>query len=117
MAHLKDDSTYVPLLSEKHTGIPKRLLEKAKEAKAHVLSVRTKVQGTKQRTSVYPPGLEEGVFDKAVKEIREQLGADQVVLNDQPLEDGWYMERERITRCHVLFSQLTNSAQIRIPMT
>ncbi|KAI1349860.1 hypothetical protein F5Y01DRAFT_316361 [Xylaria sp. FL0043] len=92
MAHLKDDSTYVPLLTEKHTGIPERLLEKAKDAKAHVLSVRTKIQGTKQRTSVYPPGVEEGVFDKAVEEIREQLGADQVVLNDQPLEDGWYME-------------------------
>ncbi|KAI0430324.1 hypothetical protein F5Y09DRAFT_307832 [Xylaria sp. FL1042] len=92
MADLKNDSTHVPLLSERHSGIPERLLKKAQDAKAHVLSVRTKAQSTKQRTSVYPPGVEESVFDKAVEELREQLGSVQVVLNDQPLEDGWYME-------------------------
>ncbi|KAI0907038.1 hypothetical protein F4823DRAFT_604387 [Ustulina deusta] len=92
MADLNDDSKYVPLLSERHSGIPEWLLEKAVEAKAHVLSVRTKIQDTKQRTPVYPPGVEGSVFDKAVDELREQLGTDQVVLNDRPLEDGWYME-------------------------
>ncbi|KAI1421685.1 hypothetical protein F5Y12DRAFT_718186 [Xylaria sp. FL1777] len=92
MADNKDDSKYVPLLSETHSGIPEFLLEKAQQAKAHVLSVRTKTQDTKRRAPVYPPGVEESVFDKAVGELREQLGTDQVVLNDQPLEDGWYME-------------------------
>ncbi|KAI0437181.1 hypothetical protein F4803DRAFT_571240 [Xylaria telfairii] len=92
MADSKNDSTYVPLLSEKHSGIPEWLLGKAQEAKAHALSVATKVQGPRQRGPVYPPGVEESVFDKAIDELREQLGSDHVVLNDQPLQDGWYME-------------------------
>ncbi|KAJ2987802.1 hypothetical protein NUW58_g4311 [Xylaria curta] len=92
MANSKDDSTYVPLLSEKHSGIPEYLLEKAQHAKAHVLSVTTKIPSTRQRAPVYPPGVEESVFNKAIDDLREQLGSAQVVLNDQPLEDGWYME-------------------------
>ncbi|KAI1168518.1 hypothetical protein F5B18DRAFT_595420 [Nemania serpens] len=92
MAGAQDDSTYVPLLSERHSGIPEWLLEKAQQAKAHVLSTATKPQGTKPRTLAYPLGVEKGIFDKAVDELREQLGAEHVALNDQPLKDGWYME-------------------------
>lgn len=88
--HKKNDSKHVPLLSEKHSGIPEWLLAKAQDAKAHVLSVKTKTEeDAKPRTLVYPPGVEESVFDKAVETLREQLGAEHVVLNDQPLEDGW----------------------------
>lgn len=89
MAGAKDDSTYVPLLSETHSGIPEWLLEKAQQAKAHVLSTTTKIQGTKQRTLAYPLGVEARIFDEAVDELREQLGREHVVLNDQPLKDGW----------------------------
>ncbi|KAI1172187.1 vanillyl alcohol oxidase [Nemania sp. FL0916] len=92
MANSKDDSTYVPLLSETHSGIPEWLLEKVQREKASVLSVRTKVQSTKPRALAYPLGVEEAVFHKAIDELREQLGTDHVVLNDQPLKDGWYME-------------------------
>lgn len=89
MASAQDDSTYVPLLSEKHSGIPEWLLEKAQQAKAHVLSTTTKTQGPRQRTLPYPLGVEERVFDKAIDELREQLGGEHVTLNDQPLKDGW----------------------------
>lgn len=89
MADSKHDSTNVPLLSEKHSGIPESLLEKAQEAKAHVLSVTTKIQGARKRALAYPPGVEVKIFDQAVDELREQLGSDHVVLNDQPLKDGW----------------------------
>ncbi|KAI0540828.1 hypothetical protein GGR58DRAFT_498703 [Xylaria digitata] len=91
MADFNDDSTYVPLLPEKYSGIPESLLEKAQQAKAHALSVTTEIQSTKKRSPVYPPGVEESVFDGAVSELRDQIGADHVVLNDQLLKDGWYM--------------------------
>ncbi|KAI3337199.1 vanillyl alcohol oxidase [Xylariaceae sp. AK1471] len=96
MSSSEANSKYVPLLSEKYSGIPECLLEKAQHAKAHALSVTTKTQSTRQRAPVYPQGVEEGVFDKAVDELREELGAAHVILNDQPLKDGWYMERELV---------------------
>ncbi|KAI0400373.1 hypothetical protein F4802DRAFT_498718 [Xylaria palmicola] len=88
MADPRDDTTHVPLLPETHSGIPRSLLEKAKEAKAHVLSVRTKTTGARKKGLAYPPGVEANVFDGAIDELRGQLGADHVVLNDQPLQDG-----------------------------
>ncbi|GAW26311.1 putative vanillyl-alcohol oxidase [Rosellinia necatrix] len=100
MADSANDTIHVPLLSEKHSGIPERLLEKAQHAKAHALSVVTKVQGARHRALAYPPGVEERVFADAVKELRTKLGEDYVVHNDQPLEDGWYMERE-LTICDI----------------
>jgi hypothetical protein len=35
---------------------------------------------------------------KAIDELSEQLGKENVELNDQPLKDGWYMEREYLPR-------------------
>ncbi|KAI8628720.1 vanillyl alcohol oxidase [Xylariaceae sp. FL1651] len=92
MANSKDDNLYVPLLSEKHSGIPEFLLEKAQKAKAQALAVATKTQSTKERSLVYPQGVEKDDFDKALNELREQLGAEHVDTNDKPLKDGWYME-------------------------
>ncbi|KAI0200656.1 hypothetical protein F4808DRAFT_427412 [Astrocystis sublimbata] len=92
MAESNHDGTHVPLLSEKYSGIPESLYEKAKAAKAHAQSVKTKIQGKRQRGIVLPPGTEEPVFRNAIDELRGQLGLDQVALNDQDLQDGWYME-------------------------
>jgi hypothetical protein len=89
MSNSKNDSTYVPLLSEKHSGIPEWLLEKAQHAKLHASSVTTKTLSPSQRTPVYPQGVEQRVFDEAINELRRELGADHVILNDQPLKDGW----------------------------
>ncbi|KAI1187093.1 vanillyl alcohol oxidase [Nemania serpens] len=102
MASAQDDSTYVPLLSEKHSGIPEWLLEKAQQAKAHVLSTTTKTQGPRQRTLPYPLGVEERVFDKAIDELREQLGGEHVTLNDQPLKDGCLLDPNTHDMMHIL---------------
>lgn len=48
---------------------------------------RSRVRGNEAPYT--PPGVEESVFRKALDELREQLGPDHVVLNDQPLQDGW----------------------------
>ncbi|KAI0018965.1 hypothetical protein F4780DRAFT_793775 [Xylariomycetidae sp. FL0641] len=88
----EDIMSSIPLLSEKHSGIPANLLEKAKQAKADVLGVRTKEQSARKRGQVIPQGVTEDVFNHAMDELRDQLGAEHVEINDKPLDDGWYME-------------------------
>jgi hypothetical protein len=85
----RSSGTSVPLLSEKHSGIPEWLLDKAREAKAHALSVTTKIDSTEPRVVAYPQGIETHVFDKAIDELGKEIGTENVVLNDQPLKDGW----------------------------
>jgi hypothetical protein len=84
----------VPLLFEKHSGIPQNLLEKAKNAKALIYETRTKETNTRQRLPVIPQGIEKDIFIRALEKLAEQLGKDNVEVNDKPLVDGWYMERE-----------------------
>lgn len=82
-----------PTLSEKHSGIPSRLYEKAQHAKSLILDIATKKQSSRRRTPAIPAGVEEGTFLKAIDELSHQLGKENVQVVDQPLEDGWYMER------------------------
>ena len=84
----------VPLLSEKHSGIPENLLEKAKNAKALIYETRTKEPSARQRLPVIPQGVEKDTFIRALEDLAEKLGKENVEVNDKPLVDGWYMERE-----------------------
>jgi len=84
----------VPLLSEKHSGIPENLFEKAKNAKALIYETRTKEQNTRHRLPVIPQGVEKETFIRALEELADKLGTENVEVNDKPLVDGWYMERE-----------------------
>ncbi|KAI0593941.1 hypothetical protein F4775DRAFT_606945 [Biscogniauxia sp. FL1348] len=92
MSFSDEATSRVPLLSEKHSGIPDYLAEKANDAKADVFNTRTKPQGQRNRLPVIPQGVEENAFFAAIDELREQLGPDHVEVNDKPLKDGWYME-------------------------
>ncbi|KAI7968363.1 hypothetical protein EIK77_010533 [Talaromyces pinophilus] len=85
-----------PTLSEKHSGIPSRLYEKAQYAKSLILDIATKEQNDRKRGVAIPAGVEKNTYMKAIDELAEQLGKENVGLNDQPLKDGWYMEREYI---------------------
>lgn len=84
----------VPLLSEKHSGIPQNLLEKAQRAKSLIFQTRTKETGSRQRLPAIPQGVERGDFLKALEELAKQLGEGHVEVNDKPLVEGWYMERK-----------------------
>jgi hypothetical protein len=84
----------IPLLSEKHSGIPQNLLEKAQKAKTLIYETRTKDTSTRQRLSVIPQGVGKETFVRALDELAQQLGSENVEVNDKPLVDGWYMERE-----------------------
>ncbi|KAF3399468.1 Vanillyl-alcohol oxidase [Talaromyces pinophilus] len=81
-----------PTLSEKHSGIPSRLYEKAQYAKSLILDIATKEQNDRKRGVAIPAGVEKNTYMKAIDELAQQLGKENVELNDQPLKDGWYME-------------------------
>ena len=79
----------IPVLPESHSGIPPFLLDKARGAKAWVFETRTKPQRERQRLPVIPQGIERDVFFAALDDLRGQIGADNVQVNDKPLRDGW----------------------------
>ncbi|KAK4112666.1 vanillyl alcohol oxidase [Canariomyces notabilis] len=82
----------VPTLPSAHSGIPAYLLEKARKEKEVIFETRTKPQNERQRLPVVPQGIERDEFLKALAELKEQLGQENVEINDKPLKDGWYME-------------------------
>ena len=89
MSSTDEAKSDVPLLSEKHSGIPEFLLEKAKKTKAETFELRTKPQSQRKRLPVVPHGVEESVFLNALEELRSEIGAANVERNDKPLVDGW----------------------------
>lgn len=82
-----------PTLSEKHSGIPERLADKAQHAKSLIFDIATKEQQIRKRPLAIPQGIEKPTFLKAIDELTQQLGQANVEIADQPLKDGWYMER------------------------
>ncbi|KAH8663567.1 hypothetical protein BGZ60DRAFT_565616 [Tricladium varicosporioides] len=85
-------SSVVPTLSEKHSGIPQNLLDKAQKAKTLIYEGKTSSQSSRQRLPVIPQGISKLKFVDALKELESQLGIENVEVNDKPLVDGWYME-------------------------
>lgn len=85
----------VPILSDSHhSGISKRLAEAANAAKARVYANKT-VSGVTPRKGelpVLPPGIQRQTFNTAIEELKRTLGSEHVVINDKPLDDGWYLE-------------------------
>ncbi|KAI8650209.1 hypothetical protein LRP88_14701 [Fusarium phalaenopsidis] len=82
-----------PTLSERYSGIPERLLGKARESKSRVYQNQTKEAPTERaHPPAIPPDISPAAFDEAIRELGAQIGKHHVVLNDQPLVDGWYME-------------------------
>jgi hypothetical protein len=89
MSFAEEATSAVPTLPGTHSGIPVYLLEKAKKAKSGVFDTRTKPQKERQRLPVVSQGIERDEFMAALAELKGQLGAEHVVVNDKPLVDGW----------------------------
>lgn len=83
----------IPLLSEKHSGIPQNLLQKAQDAKALIYQTRTTSSNERRRLPAIPQGIEKTRFFQALQELQQIIGDENVEVNDKPLVDGWYMER------------------------
>jgi len=89
-----DDLPETPILGTIHSGIPSRLLDKARRAKTLIYQGRTVQAITGERQlPVVPQGISRATFDKAIIELAQTLGSDNVEVNDKPPNDGsWYME-------------------------
>lgn len=88
-AFLEEAKSDIPTLAQKHSGISAKLLEKAREVKKDTFGKRTKPLNERQRLPVIPQGIEESKFFEAIDELRTEVGAANVELNDKPLRDGW----------------------------
>lgn len=86
---LEESTSEVPVLEQQHSGIPEYLLHKARDAKKGIFDIRTKPQGERSRLPVIPLGIAQETFFKALDELRQEIGAENVELNDKPLKDGW----------------------------
>ncbi|OAP58772.1 hypothetical protein AYL99_06069 [Fonsecaea erecta] len=76
-----------------YSGIPERLLHKAVREKSRLWTNQSKEDQTpRKRGLAIPAGIGRSEFLKAIDELATALGKEHVVLNDQPLEDGWYLE-------------------------
>lgn len=85
----------VPILTESHhSGISKNLSKAANEAKARAWANKTASGVTPRQGElpVLPPGIERDRFNGAIQELKRTVGSENVVINDKPLDDGWYLE-------------------------
>ncbi|KAI1089491.1 vanillyl alcohol oxidase [Rostrohypoxylon terebratum] len=83
----------IPSLKEKHSGAPSRLSQEAKDAHARLHSNRTlPTSQPRNRPVRLPPDVSLEEFETAVKDLRTEIGDENVEVNDKPLVDGWYME-------------------------
>jgi len=87
-----DPTLYIPTFPVHHNGVPGRLREDAADKKKKYLGLRTmKASETRDEdVPVLPPGISREVFDLAIEELKQKIGDANVVLNDKPLDDGWY---------------------------
>lgn len=89
-----------PILSDlKHGGIPERNAEQARIAKARLYSNKTlpEYRNRSSELPVLPPGVDREKFTSAIREIQNQIGHENVEVNDKPLRDGWYMEHPYVS--------------------
>ena len=82
-----------PSLAQRYSGVPDRLAAIAQAAKDRLYSNKNVPESVPRRHDVrLPPDTTRDDFDKAIAALRNDLGNDNVVLNDKPLVDGWYLE-------------------------
>lgn len=98
-----------PTISETHPkGIPPRYQEYADRQKAAVWKNKTSFEPAPRSSGelpVLPPNKSRGEFNLAVDELRVLVGNEHVVLNDKPLDDGWYMEHPNTHDAYAMAAQ------------
>ncbi|KAK9447348.1 uncharacterized protein V1518DRAFT_435193 [Limtongia smithiae] len=100
-------SAPLPVLTDTfHSGIPARLLDSAARVRARLYSHRT-LPPTHARTEVelpvLPPEITRKDFEDAIVALRDTVGGENVVINDQPLADGWYIEHPNTHDAYHIF--------------
>ncbi|KAK5259139.1 hypothetical protein LTR40_006538, partial [Exophiala xenobiotica] len=86
-------SQNVPVYPADLSGIPERLVDKVVREKERLSKNQTKGRTSERKRGVaIPQGVGKDQFFSAIEELSKLLGDANVKVNDQPLEDGWYME-------------------------
>ncbi|KAK5231856.1 hypothetical protein LTR47_006989 [Exophiala xenobiotica] len=86
-------SQNVPVYPADLSGIPERLVDKVVREKERLSKNQTKGRTSERKRGVaIPQGVGKDQFFNAIEELSKLLGDANVKVNDQPLEDGWYME-------------------------
>ncbi|KAF2201600.1 glycolate oxidase [Delitschia confertaspora ATCC 74209] len=87
-------TTPPPTLQQKYSGVPERLASIAQEAKDRLYSNKTAPESVPRQRELprLPPNITREAFNGAISVLRQKLGSGNVVLNDKPLVDGWYIE-------------------------
>jgi hypothetical protein len=87
------NSSKIPSMDTKHSGVPARLKDEADAAKERLYSLKTLPDNIPRKSNVrLPPDTSQEKFDTAIAALKKLLGNNGVELNDKPLVDGWYME-------------------------
>ncbi|KAH7134902.1 glycolate oxidase [Dendryphion nanum] len=82
-----------PTLAQTYSGVPERLASVAQEAKDRLYSHKTVAEAVPRQQNVrLPPNTTREAFDQAIIALRSAIGDDNVLLNNRPLVDGWYLE-------------------------
>lgn len=84
--------TNIPAFPAAHNGVPDRLKESATTWKDSYYALKTKKTPDPRdgEVPVLPPGMSREAFGVAMKELKGTLGDANLVLNDKPLDNGWY---------------------------
>lgn len=79
-----------PTLAEKYSGIPEHLLDKATKVKEQTYSLAT-IGATPRRAElpIIPRGHSRPRFQEALAALEQELGKDNVKVNNDSLIDGW----------------------------
>ncbi|KAK4934281.1 hypothetical protein LTR10_024400 [Elasticomyces elasticus] len=89
-------SKSVPVYPEAYDGIPKRLVGKVEKERARLSKNQTKGRSSERKRGVaIPQGIGKEQFFNAIEELAGHIGNGNVQVNDQPLQDGWYMEHPK----------------------
>ncbi|KAF2740129.1 glycolate oxidase [Polyplosphaeria fusca] len=83
-------------VDERYRGYPTRLAQQsadAQKSRDSLYSHRTLPDSVPRKQSLrLPPDSTLETFDAAITALQHQIGRSNVVLNDKPLVDGWYLE-------------------------
>jgi FAD/FMN-containing dehydrogenase len=95
-----------PVLDEVYSGAPSRLDAEAENTFSRMLSNRTLAKSETRKTGLrLPPDTSLEEFENAISDLRGKIGAENVEVNDKPLDDGWYLDHPKTHDCHHIVDQ------------
>lgn len=95
-----------PLLDEVYSGAPSRLDAEAETTYSRMLANRTLEKSKTRKTGLrLPPDTTLEEFKRAISDLKNRIGAENVEVNDKPLDDGWYLDHPKTHDCHHIVDQ------------